>query len=477
MSLKVRAVSGVKWTTTATAITTVLQLLKLAVLARYLEPADFGLMAVVMVVIGFAQAFMDMGISKAIIHRQDISHSQLSSLYWLNIISGVAVAAAVAGIAPLVAAFYEDDRLTRLTVILASVFVVGALGNQYRILCQKEMEFSTIAKITTSAELMATGAAIVLAISGYGVYALVYSLLIGTFLNSLGFLYVGLRRHHRPLFTFKYTELGGFFSFGLFQMGDRAVNYGTAQLDKILIGRIVGMEAVGFYNLAWQLVLFPVSKINPIANLVAFPAYAKVQSNFELLNRYYAVTVKLLSLVTIPLLAFLFFFAEDLVLLVFGPGWQRTAFLVQILALVGVGRAVGNPGGALVLALGRADVGFWWNSVWALVMVISLFVSLSLWPSAETAAYTLLILYGSIGMYWHVIVARIGQVHYGPIVRHFLRVGLLAVLIALVAKHTPLYLSGGTLLVRLLFALSVCTVLYGIYLYLFERKLLAQVRV
>ena len=89
MTLKSRAISGVKWTTLSTIILTVFQLLQLAVLARFLDPTAFGLMALVMVAIGFLQAFADMGISNAIIHKQNISTKQLSTLYWINIVSGV----------------------------------------------------------------------------------------------------------------------------------------------------------------------------------------------------------------------------------------------------------------------------------------------------------------------------------------------------------------------------------------------------
>ncbi len=89
MSLKQRAVAGVAWTAIATVITTAVQFLQLAVLARLLQPSDFGIMAMVTVVTGFANSFADMGISNAIVYRQDVSREQLSSLYWLNIFLGL----------------------------------------------------------------------------------------------------------------------------------------------------------------------------------------------------------------------------------------------------------------------------------------------------------------------------------------------------------------------------------------------------
>src|SRR5690554_638922 len=113
-------------------VVTILQFAQLSILARHLEPADFGLMAIMMVVIGFSQAFQDMGISNAIIQRQDISHSQLSSLYWLNIVAGVLLFLIVLAISPLVAGFYEEPRITNLMAQLSIVFILVAVGNQYR---------------------------------------------------------------------------------------------------------------------------------------------------------------------------------------------------------------------------------------------------------------------------------------------------------------------------------------------------------
>jgi len=118
MSLKAKAIHGVKWTTASTIVTTLLQLLQLAILARFLDPSAFGLMALVMVVIGFSQAFLDMGISNAIIHKQEITQEQLSTLYWVNILAGIGLFAIISALAPLVSIFYAEPELTALIIIV-----------------------------------------------------------------------------------------------------------------------------------------------------------------------------------------------------------------------------------------------------------------------------------------------------------------------------------------------------------------------
>jgi len=111
MTLKQKAIAGVKWSGVSMAVVTALQFITLAVLARCLTPSDFGLMGMIMVVMGLAQSFADMGISNAIIHRQDATRDQLSSLYWLNILAGVVVFCAVCVSTPLVVIFYHEPRL------------------------------------------------------------------------------------------------------------------------------------------------------------------------------------------------------------------------------------------------------------------------------------------------------------------------------------------------------------------------------
>jgi O-antigen/teichoic acid export membrane protein len=476
VTLKKQALGGVRWTTASMMIVTVLQFAQLSILTRFLDPADFGLMAVMMVVIGFSQAFQDMGISHAIIQRQEISHIQLSSLYWLNIAAGVLLCLIVLAISPVVADFFDEPRITGLMAVLSSVFILVAVGNQYRVLCQKALDFRTMEIINVIAAAAALAVAIFFAVGGFGVLTLVYAMLTQAGLASLMFLWVGLRRYHKPSFVYRHSELKGFYGFGLYQMGERSINYISANADKLLIGKLVGMNVTGFYNLAWQLIIFPLSKINPIVNKVAFPVYSKVQHDSAALNRYYTFSVKALSIVTMPLLAFLLFFSHEVVRIVFGEGWSATAELLPALALVGILKALGNPGGAIILALGRADVGFWWNVVWAISIVSALTVGLLLSPSAHTAVYILLGLSVTFGMCWHVLIARIAKVDYGPIAKHFLKLFAVVMAIGWLGSWVVEMTGLNNALVRVVIGGIVCGLTYATYLFLYEKQMFQMLK-
>lgn len=476
MTLKKQALGGVKWTTVSMLIVTILQFAQLSILARLLDPADFGLMAVMMVVIGFSQAFQDMGISNAIIQRKNITHTQLSSLYWLNIASGIVLALIVLAISPLVASFYDDPRIIGLMSILSSVFILVAVGNQYRVLCQKELDFLTMETINVSAAIVSLAVAITLAVNGFGVLTLVVAMLTQAGLASALFLWVGLRRYHKPALVYNHSELRGFYGFGLYQMGERSINYISANADKLLIGKLVGMNAIGFYNLAWQLIIFPLAKINPIVNKIAFPVYSKVQDDTAALNRYYTFNVKALSIVTMPLLAFLAFFSHEIVHLVFGEGWEATAELLPAFALIGILKALGNPGGAIILALGRADVGFWWNIIWATSIVIGLSIGLMIEPSVHTAVYVLLGLSLTVGMLWHVIIAKIAKVEYLSITKHFVKLFIVVMGIGWMGLILTNMTGLAAPILRIIVGGVICILTYLIYLYIFEKSIFQKLK-
>jgi len=476
MSLKKQTLNGVKWTSGSMVIETILQFAQISILARFLEPADFGLMAIMMVVIGFSQAFQDMGLSNAIIQRQKVSHIQLSSLYWVNIASGVVLSLITITISPFVANFYNEPRITNMMALLSSVFILVAIGNQYRVLCRKEMDFRTLETINVFSAIVALLVAIFSALNNLGVLALVYARLARAGVSSSILLWIGLRHYHKPLFVYQHSELKGFYGFGLFQMGERAINYLGANVDKVIIGKLLGTDMVGIYNLAWQLVIFPLRKINPVVNKVAFPAFSKLQDDFVTISRFYIFNVKALMLITMPLLAFLHFFSNEIVLVLFGDKWTVTAEIITPLAIVGISKALGNPGGALILARGRADIGFYWNIFYFIFLSSTLFVGLIISPSINDAAYILLGVSISIGTIWHVLISRVGKISYWPIVKYMMQLFIVVIAIGWFGFFLTELAELDNPLGRIVTGGGISGLLYSIYLLLFQKTMFNTIR-
>jgi len=239
LSLRMQAVHGVKWTGTSALSTTALNYARLVVLIHLLSPRDFGLMGMVMVVVGLGQSFSDLGISFAIIWKQDATSEQLSTLYWLNIMAGVALFGIVIAISPLVSAFFHEPRLTNLMFWAAFIFPITAIGQQFGILLQKNLRFGKLAKVEIASALVGSAVAIIAAFLGQGVYSLIWGQLTTTACTALLYTYMGWRKWH-PRLMFKPSNLQGFISFGLYQMGERLVNTFAFNVDYIVVGHFSG---------------------------------------------------------------------------------------------------------------------------------------------------------------------------------------------------------------------------------------------
>ena len=360
MSLRQTATSGARWTTGGSALTAAIQVLQLAFLARILTPVDFGLMAMMLVVIGFAQLYADMGASNAIIHRQDATADHLSTLYWVNIVAGVLVFAALVAASPLIVLLFAEPRLADYIPLAAASVLILAFGQQYQALLQKDLRFRELAIGETIAMVVGSAVAIATALAGHGVYALIYGQLINALVRTL--FYVGFYvREWRPSLHFNYRDLRNYLSFSLYQLGERSINYFGQRADQLLIGALLGPTALGYYSLAYNLVVWPMQKINPALTRIAFPIFARVQDDVERLKVGFMTVQRMLASLNFPILVGIVAVAPIFVPLIFGEKWLPSVLLIQVLACVALFRSTGNLVGALLLARGHAGLAFRWN--------------------------------------------------------------------------------------------------------------------
>jgi len=373
-SLRQKAVEGTKWSAMSQGLTTGLQLLQLVVLARLLSPSDFGLIAMGMVVVGFARAFQDMGLSNAIIHRQDATPEGLSSLYWANVGAGTISFLVVWASTPVVTSFFAEPRVGDLMFWLALSLVISSLGHQFAVLLQKNLQFQLLALVQVTTTALGTTAAITAAIMDQGLYALIWGHLTHATTMSLALLIIGLR-FWRPQLRLRGEDLRPYLSFGMYQMGERTVNYFASNVDNLLIGRFLGPEALGVYSIAYNLIIMPVRKVNPVLTKVAFPILARKQNDDAALRRGYLEMIGLLGFIVVPVLIGLAVTAPLVVPVMFGDRWLAGVAIIQILAFVGITKALGNPIGSILMAKGRADIGFKWNVFVAILNSLVFYVA------------------------------------------------------------------------------------------------------
>lgn len=368
MSLRLKALSSVRWVASATGSNVAGRFLVTLAAAHTLPVADLGLYAIVNLVLGFAYLFADAGLTQSIVSRQDADGDQLSSLYWCNLLFGAIVCVAVCLAAPAAAGFYQQPRLLGMLALTSAAFAINPFGQVSRALLQKHLRFDAIGRAEILANLASTVFAVALLYGGGGVYALIWSQLLATAVRSAS-LGISGRGLLRARFRLRFGEIRFFLQFGLFQMADRVVNYLYMRLDQFLIASLLGPQALGFYAMAWTLIVEPVYRINPIITSVAFPIFARQQHDRRVLRRGYLLVVRLLATINAPLLLGFAAIAPTAIPFILGERWAPAVPLVEILSVVALVRTVVNPVGSLVLAVGRADLSFYASLTQFLVQV------------------------------------------------------------------------------------------------------------
>lgn len=364
--------TGIKWATIAKVALALIALIKISVLSRYLSADAFGLMAIVMIVIGFLDLFMDMGITSAILHYNEITKKEYGGLYCVSLIVGCFVCCSMYFLAPIVAHFYGEKELTSLIMLASVGVIIASLGRQFITIDQKELRFFRMAVIEVIASLISLIVAIYLAIAGFGVYSLVTSMLVQYSILNITYLCIGIRES-KISFNFQLFKIWPFLKIGLFQVFGSGVGYLNKELDVILVGKLFGTEALGGYSLAKQLVNKPVSIVNPIINRVGTPILSLMQKDVGAVKPTFFLFTRIVSSINILAYGAMIFLAYPLVLLLYGESYLHITILVQVLSVYMFLRSLGNPVGGLVIAMGRTDFGLYWNLYATLFVPIAVF--------------------------------------------------------------------------------------------------------
>lgn len=380
--LKKRSVRGGAVTIAAQASKFILQMGSTVILARLLLPEDYGLIGMVTVAIGFAKLFKDLGLANATIQKAEINHQQVSTLFWINFAISCLTAVIVVALAPVASWFYQESRLTGITIALASTFIFGGLTVQHQALLRRQMHFTDLAKIEIVSTLSGVMVAIIAAWYGLGYWALVLMQIVTTAGNALG---VWLACSWRPGMPVKGSGIKSMLAFGGNLTGFNLVNYFSRNLDNILIGRYWGSQQLGLYAKAYQLVLLPVQQINaPITN-VALPALSSLQNDPPKYRRYYYKAMLLISTLGMPLIGFLFASADKAILLVLGEQWLEVVPIFQFLLPAAFNATIGIGLSWAYQSLGLVNRQLRWGLVSSAINVILFLIGVR-WGALGVAA-------------------------------------------------------------------------------------------
>lgn len=356
-----------------------------SVLARLLTPDDYGVLAMVTVLVGFAQMFTDAGLSMATVQQEHVSHEQISTLFWLNLLISAVLALGVLAGAPLVARVYARPELTGVTAALSLPLLLSGLVIQHQALLRRCLWFGTLATITIAAQVVTLGVTILLACCGARYWALVGGRIVYALVGTL------LTFYFCPWFPGRMQRRTGvrhMLRFGGHLSGFNIIDYFACNADSFLIGKFYGASALGLYARAYQLFMLPVTQIRQPITAVAMPVLSSLQNQPERYVKYYQRMSDLLVSLMIPLAVYCMIEAEFLIRTILGSQWLGAVPVFRILAIAGLIQIMPGLAGLVMLSLGYSRRFFLWGVLGASLVVASFVIGLPFGIVGVATAYT-----------------------------------------------------------------------------------------
>ncbi|SKA08771.1 MOP flippase family protein [Selenihalanaerobacter shriftii] len=373
MSLRKKTFWGAIWNSLSSVFLTGLNFVITAILARLLTPNAFGVMGMIQTTIALINMMNQFGLAPAIIQGENLNQERLSSLFWFNMLIGIIMTAIVYFSSNLIALFFNQPELTELLKLISVVFTIVSFSFIQQSLLRKKMKFKELFNINIFSTILYGIITIVLALNNFGVHALVYGFIAKNIVASV---FIILYYKWTPNLFFSFNMIKDLLDFGIYVFGTGIINYFNRNLDYLLIGRFLGSESLGYYTLAYKLMLVPVRKIGGVISNTFLPAFSEIKENKSSIKKYYLNVLGLIALITFPMMGGLFIVASEMILTVYGQNWSSVIILIQILSITGAVQSIGTTVGIVLLSQGRSDISFKFNFFLIINLTVAMIIGI-----------------------------------------------------------------------------------------------------
>jgi PST family polysaccharide transporter len=355
VNFKQKTITGIGWSVFARLGRQGLQFVIEVILARLLLPQDFGLLGMLIVFIGFARIFTDLGLGSALIQKQDARPAHFFSIFWINVAVGFVLMLLFAGFSPLIARFYGEPVLVPLAIVISTNFLIGSISIVQSSLLRKRLDFRRLAFVELLATAGSGAAGILMALFGLGVWSLVVQSVLLTLFTGVLLWTVS---DWRPMIRFEWGAVKEVLGFSTNLLGFTSVNYWLRNGDNLLVGKFLGTVALGLYAKSYSIMLLPLAMISNTIGYVMFPAFSAIQNDRKRIANVYLRITRTIALITFPMMAGLWTVSEHFVLVIFGPQWAGMIPVLNVFCLIGMLQSIGTLNGNLYLSQGRTDLQF-----------------------------------------------------------------------------------------------------------------------
>ena len=383
--LKGRTISGAFITIAAQGAQFFLNLAYIMVVARLLVPQEFGLVAMVTSVMSFLRIFQDAGLSTATVQRQEITHAQVSNLFWVNIALGGVTSLLVAASAPAIAWFYREPRLVSITLVLSVTFLLASSAVQHIALLNRQMRFKVIAMIDVVSMLAGYLTGVGIALLKYGYWALVFANIVQVTIKLA--LTWSISRW-RPQLPSRNTQTWHLLSFGA-NITAGSLMYSLARgTDNLLIGRFFGATAVGLYSRGSILLMRPVEQLIIPLYAVLIPALSRIQEQPGRYRRTFLEVFEGIALMSFLFTGLFLALSYPLTLAMLGPKWEAAAVIFAGFTMAALAYPLTTASTWLFATQGRGKDWVLTSSIVSAVTLCSFLIGLRWGPAGVAVCYS-----------------------------------------------------------------------------------------
>jgi PST family polysaccharide transporter len=382
------------------------------VVARLLSPNDYGLFAMATVVSGFLLQFASFRVHLAVIQRKEVSHAQLSTLFWAQLTWSSLLALVCWASGPLLTLWFHEPAAATLLAVLGLTLPLNAAYGWHLTLLRRELRFRTVASIDLASYTLATLLVIVSAWRGLGYWALAIGVVAERFIAAV---ITWTRVSWRPGRPRRGSGVRSLVAFGANLTASGLLSYATRNVDNALIGWRWGAAPLGEYARAYAVFISPLSQLFPPLHEVMVPILSRVQDDDDELVRLFTLAVRVLAWLTMPLTIFILVGASPIITVLLGAQWRGSAPILQWLCVGGAVQGVHASLGWLYIARAKSGAVLRFGTFSAIVTIVSFLIGLPFGPRYVAASYSVVVWALALAYYFHA--SKVTELDLRPMLR------------------------------------------------------------
>jgi O-antigen/teichoic acid export membrane protein len=433
MSLKQEAVKGVVWSAAQKWGIRVITFFVTLILARLLSPDAFGLVAYASVFFTFAGIFVDQGFSDAIVQFTKLDPEHLDTAFWISVLTGTILTLATLTAANWIAVLFHEPRLGPIIRWLSLSFIASSLSSVQSALLRRKLAFKVLTMRSLIATISGGVVGVIMAFLGYGVWSLVGRAIVGGAVSVITLWQVS---DWRPSFHLSRQHAKELFSFGINIVGGDFVDFLSTNADNFLIGYYLGSVALGYYSLAYNLLIMLTDLLVTVPNVVSFPIFSRIQNEPDRLKSAFYEVTQLQSFMAFPVFLGLLAVAPEAVRVLYSEKWVASIPVLQILMLSGITRSATFFYSSIFRASGKPSWRFAIYTLTALLNVVGFLIVVRMGIVAVATSYVV-VSYALMPLFFYLIqkLVRVTvRSHLNQYTPAFLS-SLIMVAVVLVVKH------------------------------------------